>query len=244
MMLLNSITIFDILLAFVVVTMAAALQGAVGLGMGLAAAPLLNLIATPLVPGPLLFSILILGIFMAYREREAIQFQEITWGIVGRIVGTIIAGWLIIRANPDTLSLWIGIAVVIAVLLSVSGLSTQLTRGTLIGAGIISGILATIASVGGAPMALLYQHESGAHLRSTLSGFFVLGAVISLITLAATGLFGLTELLCALILAPGTLLGFGISGRVLPLLDPAWTRRALLLLAGLSGFFVILRQIL
>jgi hypothetical protein len=240
---LNSITALDLLIAFAVVTVAAVLQGAVGLGMGLVAAPLLNLVATPLVPGPLLFSIMILGLFMAYRERRAIRLQEIAWGIVGRIGGTVVAGWLILRSNPDMLSLWIGVAVVIAVMLSISGLSVRLTWGTLVGAGVVSGVLATIASVGGTPMALLYQHESGAHLRSTLSGFFVLGAVISLMTLAITGHFGPTELLCAVTLAPGALLGFGISGRILPLLNPTWTRWALLLLAGLSGLFVILRQV-
>ncbi len=58
----------------------------------------------------------------------------------------------------------------------------------------------------------LYQRSRGLKLRGTLSGYFCVGAALSLIVLALIGRFGIPELLLALLLLPGIGLGEGYFG--------------------------------
>ena len=63
------------------------------------------------------------------------------------------------------------------------------------GAGALSGFMGTIVSIGGPPIALLYQNESGPSLRGTLSAFFVVGVALAIIGLCAVRTFRRTEAL-------------------------------------------------
>ena len=74
--------------------------------------------------------------------------------------------------------------------------------------------MATTVSVGGPPMALVYQREPGPVLRSVLARYFVVGIVISLIGLAVVGELGTEQLAYGAILVPGTVIGFAFSGRL------------------------------
>jgi uncharacterized membrane protein YfcA len=94
-------------------------------------------------------------------------------------------------------------------------------------------------------MALLYQDAAGSRLRGTLSGYFVVGVVMSLSALVAIGQFGVTEFWLGLMLVPGSLLGFLISRHTAAIADRgSLTRIAVLTVSGLSGAAVIGRQLL
>lgn len=41
--------------------------------------------------------------------------------------------------------------------------------GPLVGAGVVSRVTGTATSIGGSPLALMYQHESGPRVRATLA---------------------------------------------------------------------------
>ena len=60
-------------------------------------------------------------------------------------------------------------------------------RRNVVLAGATSGLLGTATAIGGPPMALVWQRNSGARLRGTMSGFFLVGSVMSLVVLAVTG---------------------------------------------------------
>ncbi len=103
----------------------------------------------------------------------------------------------------------------------------------------------TISSIGGPPMALLYQDAAGSRLRGTLSGFFVVGVLMSLAALIAIGRFGVAEFRLGLMLVPGSLAGFVISGRTAAIADKgSLTRIAVLTVSGVSGAALIARQLL
>ena len=93
-------------------------------------------------------------------------------------------------------------------------------------------------------IALLYQNVPGARLRSTLSGYFALGTIISLVALVAVGRFGRGEFWSALALLPGVLIGFVLSARTRHLLDRGYTRATVLGVSAISGAIVILRALL
>lgn len=75
----------------------------------------------------------------------------------------------------------------------VRGLRLRPSRSVLVGAGMMSAIMGTITSISGPPMALVYQDASGARLRATMSSFFWVGTVMSLVVLRLVGRFGEDE---------------------------------------------------
>jgi len=236
------LTTTEWLVASLVLAAGSTLQGAVGTGIGLISVPLLALIEPRLVPGSALFSSLALTVLMLVRERRAVDLFGIKWGIAGRIGGTLVASYLLASLPTEETSLIISALVLLGVLLSVSGLRVARTTSTLIGAGVLSGIMGTLSSVGGPPMALLYQDAKGPKIRATLAGFFILGTNISLAALILVGNFGWTEFVTALTLVPGVLLGYLLSGKVKEWLDKGYMRPAILAVCAASAIAVIVKQ--
>lgn len=233
----------DLALVTAVVAAGACVQTAVGFGLGLLAAPVLALVDVDLVPGPLLFVMVPLTVLVARRERGALDFRGIRWAIAGRVPGTV-AGSLAVAALPKgPLAVLFGSLVLVAVALSVAGWHLQPTTRTLLTAGAASGFMGTATSIGGPPMALVYQRASGPELRSTLAAYFVVGAAFSLATLAAVGEFGWHELRLGLLLLPGMLLGYLASGAAARVLDRGYTRTAVLTMATVSSLVLIVREL-
>jgi len=230
-------------LASLVVAAGAALQGAIGFGLGVFAVPLLLLFVPSLVPGPLLASSLLLTVLLAHHDRAGINWRDLAWALSGRSVGIAAAALLLATVSPRAMALWSGGLVLFAVGLSASGLHVQPAPRSLLAAGTLSGVLGTAVSIGGPPIALLYQRETGPRLRGTLAAFFLIGVAMSLVGLRAAGRFGLTELRLAGFLLPGVLVGFLVSRRLGHLLDRGFTRPAILVVSALSSLLVIGRAL-
>jgi uncharacterized membrane protein YfcA len=236
-------SVAEVLLALGIVAVGALVHGAVGMGLGLVAAPVLLMIDPVFVPGPMLCCALFLTLLMINRERRAVDLFGLTWGIVGRLIGTAIASLLLVRLPEGATSVVAAALILAAVVLSLLGLDVEPNQGLLIGAGTVSGIMSTLASVGGPPLALLYQRQRGPRLRATLSGFFILGTVISLIGLALVGNFGLPEIKATALLLPAIVVGFLLSSPALPLLDRGYTRTAVLLVSAASSLVLLVRTL-
>lgn len=228
-------------LVFLLVTLGAALQGAAGFGMALIAAPPLMILAPELIPGPLIASGVILTGLVAYRDRAHIDFTGIRHALLGRAAGTALAAVFLAMATPKSFDLAFGALVLLGVSLSIGGLSFRLGAVSAGVAGLLSGLMGTISSIGGPPMALLYQHAGAARLRATLAGYFVLGVGFSLVALAVVGRFGAEELRLALLLSPSMLLGFFLAGPLQTRLPETMIRPLVLSLSCLSGLWVIVR---
>jgi uncharacterized protein len=234
----------SLLLVNAVVFFGALLQGSVGFGLGLVSAPLLVLIHPPFIPGPQIGAALVLVLLMAARERQGIDVGALKWAVPGRFVGAWIGAAALSALPAGALELVFGAVILFAVLLSASRLHLRPNPPTLMGAGVVSGITGTIVSIGGPPVALVYQRASGEELRSTLSGYFVFGCVFSLVALAALGRYGLAEIRLSLILLPGLILGYLASSWTVGKFDRGHTRAAVLLVSGSAAVVAILRALL
>ena len=210
--------------------------------MGLLASPILILIDPRFVPGPILLSTTVLTVLLVYRERTAIDFHGIQWAMVGRLVGTVLASAILLVVSADQLVLLIGVFILSAVGMSLSGFRFDPIRPVLVVAGMLSGLLGTVASVGGPPMALVYQHAEGARIRSTMSGFFLLGTILSLGALWYVGRFGVHEIQLTLVMLPSVLTGFVLSKWTAVYVDRGYVRPAVLSVAAGAGLLVIIRQ--
>ncbi len=224
-----------------VVAIGAAVQGSIGFGLAILSAPVLLLIDARFVPGPLLLCGFVLTLLITYRERAAVDFAGLRWAVVGRVIGTVPAAVLLATTPSDILAFVFGGLVLLGVALSAGGLRLRPTAANVLAAGTLSGFMGTISSIGGPPMALIYQTQRGPRLRGTLSGFFLIGTAGSTAALWLIGRFGVWELLATLVLLPGILVGFTVSLRTARALDRRGVRPLILLLSALAAIGVMVR---
>jgi uncharacterized membrane protein YfcA len=227
-----------------VVAVGALVQGSVGFGMGLIAAPVLLLIDPMLVPGPLLCCGLVLSTMIGIQDRRWSHREALQWAVTGLLGGAMIGATTLASAPPERLSLFLGCLVLLAVLLSVAGLHLAPRVSTVFFASTLAGFMGVTSSIPGPPLALVYQRAGGARLRGTLAPLFLLSGIISISALVLVGKFGGGEFRLGLALVPGVLVGFAVSRSTARWFDPARVRVAVLLISGASGVAVILRALM
>lgn len=232
------------LLELLVVAVGSIVQGAVGFGYALVSAPLLVLIDPNLVPAPATVGAAAVGVLNAYRNRRPVDYRGIGWASVGVVPGTILAGVVLAQASAGSLAVLVGILVLLAVAVSLAGLQVSRSPKVMASAGAISGFMGTTATIGGPPIALVYQRESGPYIRSTLARFFLVATAFAVVAQVWSGRLGVDELWAGLALYPGILAGFLLSRPLLPVLDAGWTRGAVLTVAAGSSLVVLLRELL
>ncbi|CAN5260357.1 sulfite exporter TauE/SafE family protein [soil metagenome] len=222
----------------------AIVQGTVGFGTGLFAAPVLAIADPRLVPGTLLLIILVLPMLFATREIRGADWRGLRWSLAGRLPGAALGAFAVTALSARALAIGVAIVVLAAVALSLSVWSPRISPPALFTAGVISGVTGTATSIGGPPIALLYQHASGPRIRATLSVYFVVGGIISAVALFLAGGIGAFELHAAALLLPFMLGGFLVSGPLRRYLDRGWTRPAVLGLSASAAVALLLRSVL
>jgi uncharacterized membrane protein YfcA len=229
--------------ALLLATIGAALQGSVGLGLAVVAAPILMLFNPLWVPGPMLLAAMLLVVLIAYRDRAHIIPGDVAIATCGRIAGTIPAAYSISLLPSEIYDLVFGGIVLFGVLLSVSGWHIARTPANVLFSGVLSGVSSTLSAVGGPPMALVYQHDRGPSVRGTMSAIFILGTIISIAGLWWAGHFTQTQFLMGVSLMPGILVGFALSRYTAAWLDLRHTRPAILTVSAVSALVFLARAI-
>ena len=231
----------ELAVASLSVAVGAMIQGSIGFGLNVVAAPILVLIDTSFIPGPALVGAFALTVLVGYRDRAAIDPKGFGWVFVGRLPATAVTALAVAALPEEGLASALGSVVLVAVVMSAFGWRIERKPGTLVGAGALSGVMGTISSVGGPPVAMLYQDSRGAMVRGTLSAIFAVGALVSILLLSAVGRFGRDELLVSLVLLPGVAVGFVISRWTARWLDRGFVRPAVLALSAGSAIAAIVR---
>lgn len=237
------LTLVDALIVCIIMTIGAVVHGSIGFGLALIVVPLLILINPIMVPGPVIFSVLILSIMISYKNRVFIDFSGLKAALVGRIPGAVAGATVVAVLPPTILSITLGGIVMVAVIISIIGIRFQATVLNLFFAGTLSGFMSSTTSMGGPPMAMIYQHESAKRLRGTLGGFLIVGTIISLIVLHFAGKFGWVELMASITLLPGIFLGFLISLHTSRALDNKYMRPAILTFSAATAMIVIIKNL-
>jgi hypothetical protein len=159
------------------------------------------------------------------------------------VLGAILGAVTLSLVPKDYLSLLFGTMVVLAVGITFTGFDFPPSSRNVLVAGTLSGFMGTTSAIGGSPMALVYQKQKGSRIRGTLSVIFAIGTVISMASLLIIGRFGGKEVLAALVLFPGIVIGFVLSRHTARILDKGFIRVAVLTTAALSGIFVVLKSL-
>ena len=227
------------LLALLIVTISIIVQAWVGIGFGLLAAPLLYLIDPAYVPGPVLMLGWLLSVVVVFKQRHSLNFRRVLPGIVGRLPGSWCGALLLVSIAAWQLSLFFGLALLLAVWLSLRRYSLPLNGVNLTLAGFLSGVLGTSTSVGGPPIALLYQHQTRITARNEIAAFFLLGTPISLLMLWWQGGSSMLGLPLILKMLPGVAIGFWLSRHLERVVKVENAKPAILWVSGLSALVVL-----
>jgi len=239
-----ALTWLDLLLAIGVVAIGTAIQAAVGFGLAMVAAPILLLIDRDLVPGPLIATALSLVMWVAWKDRHAINREIFKAALVGRLIGTPPAAFLMGTVSVVTFDLIFGVLVLLAVLISLIHANIRVTPRNIFFATFASGFMSTISSIGGPPVALVYQNSRGAELRANLSVLFMMGCVVSLTALILIGRFHWSDLGYSLVLMIGVVIGIQAAAPLRKFIDRHSARPFLLGLCVISALLVLGRALL
>jgi uncharacterized membrane protein YfcA len=234
-----SLAVFALLAMSVMV--ASFVQGSAGVGFALIVAPVLAFLAPDLVPVCLLVLMIPLNVYVAWRERAALDRPGAAWITTGRFLGTFGGLWLLTALTSSELNVLIGAATLLAA--GATLLAPSFTPGhrTLMSVGVITGITETATGIGGPPLALVYQHQAAARLRATLAFCFLVGQLMSLAILAMAGRVSAAQFGTALLFMPALAIGAALSRLLHDRLGGAPLRLFVPLFAIVSGTLLLTR---
>ena len=198
----------ELAICLAIVAVGAFVQGTVGFGINLIAAPVIAVVVPDAVPGGIVLLSLPLTITMLLREHEHIDRRGVGWIEVGRVPGAVIGAAIVVLVAPDTLTVVIGAAILLAVGLSLVHPHVAVTPVTATVTGFAGGVMGTAAAVEGPPLALLYQNHRSEAIRATLATCFVIGSVMTAVVLAIAGELHVDQVIFTIELLPA--LGLGI----------------------------------
>lgn len=226
-------------LALLIVLFASLVQALLGIGFALLAAPLLYLLDPDYVPGPVLLLGFFLAACMLLGNRRPLAWRRPLPAMLGRLPGAW-CGALILGLLPSAwLGLLLGAGVLLATLFSYHRRALSCSPRNLAVAGFCSGLMGTATSVGGPPMALVYQSRSRHEIRDELAAFFFLTTPLSLLALLYRGCLPLEYLLSTLKLAPAVVAGYGLAHVLQGRFEQGRPRRLLLLLSLLAAAWLV-----
>ena len=233
----------ELVLAIAAVAGGAIVQGSVGVGLSLVAAPALVAIDPTFIPGPLVIVGQVVGIRHIIVEGRHIDWQAIRHALWGLPVG-IVGGLAVFELVPERVrTILIGALVAGSALILLAGFRLRQTRRTEIAGGLTCSFGAMAAALPGAPLGICFSEMRPPVLRSTSSTYILFVGAVGIGLLAARGSFGLHELRLVGYAVPGMFIGLAISRVVRPFLDRTWFRPAVLSVALAGGLALIIGQL-
>jgi uncharacterized membrane protein YfcA len=224
-----------------IVIMAGFIQGSTGVGFALLVAPVLGVLAPEMLPVTVLVLMLPLNLYVAWRERAALDLRSGAWITTGRFAGTFAGLWVLAALSARHLSLLIGISTIAAAAATLAMPVFRPSRSVYVAAGLITGVTETATGIGGPPLALVYQHHPVAVMRSTIALCFLVGELLSLAFLWNAGRIAPAQLIGALQLLPALGIGALLSRLVHQRVNSRALRIFVMSFSIVSGLVLLVR---
>jgi len=221
-----------------IIAFAAAVQSITGFGFALIAVPGLALLLGPKVAVVAMSSIGVpLVIWNAIRWRGDILWREAITTSLAALIGMPLGLLLLTRADDRVLTAVIGVTILVLTAWLWRGLTLPSGRRTELGAGFVSGALATSVGTNGPPLVIAFQAVGlePKPFRATLQACFVGQGSIALALFWSRGLVVHDVGIAFLVGAPAAVIGALIGDRLAPRVHAGPFRNAVLLLLLLSG---------
>ena len=234
-----------VLLCTLLALVGSSVQGSLGFGLGMLTSPIFAMIDHAFVPASMMIAVLPLTFGVAIRDRRHIDTKGFSWAIAGRFPGVFV-GIVALRAMDKhalaySVSASVMLAVIVSVVTSRRGQVISTTPVAMASAGLASGFMGTVTSIGGPPMALVYSNGEPRTMRATIAAFFSIGAVISVVGLIVSGEVTRHELALTAVILPGVVGGLPVSAALGNRLSPRIMRPVILAMCALSATLLFLQ---
>ncbi|TWX63690.1 sulfite exporter TauE/SafE family protein [Colwellia demingiae] len=200
-----------LVVALIAVITGSALQSMSGFGLAVVASPILVIINPNFLPAPILALGCILSLLNCIRYRQQLHFSNIKIALLARIPGSVLGILLLALLPPIFFAVGFSLLIMLSVLLTYRRVDIHHCARNLVLAGFFSGLMGTTTSVGGPPIALVYQNSKLSTLRAELGLFFLIGTLVSLAMLLASGNINYAQVQLTLPLIPALFVGFASS---------------------------------
>ena len=200
-----------LIIALIAIIVGSALQSISGFGLAVIASPILILINPSFLPAPILALGCILSLLSCVRYRDKLNLHNIKLALLARIPGSLLGIYLLILLPAAYFSIFFSLFILFSVALTYRHFRLRYCSRNLMIAGFFSGLMGTTTSVGGPPIALVYQNSDPSTARAELGLFFVIGTFMSLGLLWGSGNISDDQVQLTLPLIPAVFIGFALS---------------------------------
>ncbi len=233
--------------AFIVVG-ATLVKGTTAFGFALVATPLLLLMWEPRqVVAITLPLAMMVDLLIVYQNRKRLEPKRILPMVVAAAAGIPLGNYVLLVASKHVLALAIAAVAMTSALLLLLGYTIALRRERVAGgiAGFLSGILSTSTANSGPPVVLFMVNQNWGKetMRSSLSMFFVFNEVMSIASLAVSGVLNEKTLLVDVALWPVVLAGFGVASLLVNRIPQGLFRRIAAVVVLASGALAVATEL-
>lgn len=233
-----------LVLALAVTVVAGLVQGTIGFGLSVVSVPVLGLLDRDLAPVPQLLIALPLALAIVWREWRHLDLSGFGWVLGGRLPGAVLGVFLLKVFSDAALDVLIATLVLLGVAIVASGVVIRLNPLTKVAAGVASGTMGLVASLGGPALALLYRDVEGGTLRSSLNAIFAIGIIFSIAVRSTTGEISSNDIKVALVLLPAAFVGLWLSRFFTDQIEGATLKNAVLGVSALAAAGLLVRTAL
>jgi uncharacterized membrane protein YfcA len=226
------------------VLVGALVQGSVGFGVVVVAAPFVVWLAPELMPGSMLICGFVLPLLHLTQSWREVNRRHLVTVLSARLALTPVGVWVVAVSSPRLIALLVGVLVLVVAVASVTAPAFEPSTRNLLLAGALTGVSGTTAAVGGPFVAMTLQHEPAEELRATLAAFFTVGSLASLTGLALAGELTREQIAWGAIFVPFLVVGYLLSRPVVRRLDDERLRSVMLGFCVVAGAAIILRATL
>lgn len=237
-----------LLIAVFGVFVASVLRGFTGFGFGLAAVPLLTLALPPTRVVPFVTVLQVVVGLSGLRDAWRIADWRAVLGLApGLVLGVPIGLVALTQVPPNGVRLVIGllIALSVVVLWRRMRLPPRPSRGVTLAAGLMSGMMNGLGSMGGPPVVvyLLALSRDAAVVRASSIIYFLFAAVVTAIPMALNGLVDREIMLWSAASIPVLVVGSALGGWAFDHAPPRYHRLTALVVLSLLAAALIGRSL-
>jgi uncharacterized protein len=233
-----------VLLLGAAVMVGALVQGSVGFGIVVVAAPFVIWAAPELMPGSMLVCGFVMPLMQLWTRWPDIDWTSLRAALAGRLLLTPVGVWVVAVSSTRLIALLVGVLVLVVALATAFAPAFEPRPRNLFLAGTLTGISGTAAAVGGPFVAMTLQHDEPARIRATLAAFFTVGSLVSLTGLTIAGELTSEQLWWGAVFVPFLVVGYLASGPVVRHVDAGWLRTVMLGFCVVAASSIILRATL
>ncbi len=239
-------------IAFLVVLLGNVIQGMTGFGAALVAGPILAIFLDPKL---VVVIVLVTGIgslgLVGYHARKYIDLKRLLLLVSLAVLGLPMGSYLLVVAPSFVIRALIAVVSIIFSTLLLLGYSRRFKREGLAscGFGFASGVLIAGVGMGGPPIVIFLANQGWPKevFRATVALFFLIIAVLCLVSHLFTGVTTGHRLVIASSLIPAAVMGFYVGNAIFPRLGSTLFIKlalSLILATGLTSLTTTLSRMI